>query len=177
MPLTYRYDLTENGDLPISLTQAKDYLKVDNAIDNSIIQDLLATAVQFGERYTGVDYRIKTWALVTDCFEERILLRKSQIATVTSVKYLVGLAPVQVTIATTIWYLKKGRQFSEILLKDGQAWPTDLWSNESGVEIIFKTEVPRYIEEYKTYDTPTKYNIFNRIIMIVLAHCCPVIVS
>ena len=148
MPLTYHYELTDNGALPIKVKEAKDYLKVDNDTDNTLIQNLLATVVQYGERYTGRDFRVKTWKLVTDCFEDRILLRKSEIASVTSVKYT--LLGTLTTIATSVWTLKIGHQFSEVILKDGQTWPADLDEVESGIEIIFVTQIPRYIEAMKT---------------------------
>ena len=148
MPLTYRYDLTENGDSPITLAVAKDYLKVNNSDDNAVIQNLIATVTQFGERYTGIDYRAKTWKLVLDEFEDRILLRKSRVATVTSMKYMVSAS--LVTIASSVYYLKIGSQFSEVLLADDQSWPTDMDEVEAGIEIIFVTGIPRYVEEYKS---------------------------
>lgn len=148
MPLTYRYDLTDNGDSPITLERAKGYLKVDGSDDNVVIQDLIATATQFGERYTGIDYRVKTWKLVFDEFEDRILLRKSKVATITSIKYLVDDS--LVTIDSAVYSLKIGTQFSEVLLASDQSWPTDMDEVEAGIEIIFVTGIPRYIEEYKT---------------------------
>ena len=81
--LNYRYELSDGGDLPINLKEAKDYLKIDGGTDNQVIQDLLATAVQFGEGYTGRDFRVNTWLLYVDCFEDRILLRKTQVASIT----------------------------------------------------------------------------------------------
>jgi uncharacterized phiE125 gp8 family phage protein len=147
MPLNYRYELSSNGTLPITLESAKKYLKIENSADNEVIQDMIAAVVQFAERYTGRDMRAKTWKLVTDCFEDRILLRKSEVATVTSVKYLVDDS--LSTIADTVYYLKKGHQFSEVVLRSDQVWPTDLDAIESGIEIIFVTQTPRYIEETK----------------------------
>jgi hypothetical protein len=147
MPLTYRYELFNSGTLPFDVKFAKEYLKIENDADNPVIQDMVATVVEFAERYTGRDMRPKTWKLWLDCFEDRILLRKSQVASVTTVKYMVDTS--LSTIATSVWYLKKGYQFSEVLLKDGQIWPTDMDEVESGIEIIFLTSVPRYYEQYK----------------------------
>ncbi len=149
MPLNYRYELIDNGDLPITLKRAKEYLKLESAndSDNSTIQDMIATVIQHGERYVGRDFRPKTWVLTLDGFVDRICLRKSQVASITSVKYLVS--GTLTSIATSVWYLKKGYEFSEILLKDGQTWPTDIDTIEAGIEIIFVTETPRYIEQYK----------------------------
>jgi uncharacterized phiE125 gp8 family phage protein len=147
MPLSYTYSLSDTGTLPIDLKAAKAYLKVDTDTDNTVIQNLLATVIQYAERYTGRDLRAKIWKLNQDCFEDRILLRKSQVASVTSVKYMVDDS--LVSIASSVWYLKPGYQFSEVLLKSDQVWPPDIDEVESGIEIIFVTKTPRYIEQYK----------------------------
>lgn len=147
MPLTYRYNLDKVGTLPIKVKEAKDYLKIDGEVDTKLLQDMIATVVQFAERYTGRDLRENTWKLVIDCFKDRTLLRKSEIASVISVKYT--LLGTLTTIATSVWYLKQGHQFSEILLKDGQVWPTDLDEIEAGIEIIFLTQIPRNITQMK----------------------------
>lgn len=147
MPLTYTYTLNDNGTLPITLKQAKAYLKVDNDADNAVIQDMIAAVVQYAERYSGRDMREKTWQLVVDCFEDRILLRKSETASITSVKYTVDGS--LSTIADSVYYLKAGHQFSEILLQEDQKWPDDLDKVEAGIQIIFVTQTPRYIEQYK----------------------------
>jgi uncharacterized phiE125 gp8 family phage protein len=147
MPLTYTYTLNDTGTLPITLKQAKAYLKVDSDADNSVIQDMIAAVVQYGERYSGRDMRAKTWQLVIDCFEDRILLRKSQVASITSIKHTVSGS--LDTIADTVYYLKAGYQFSEILLQEDQEWPTDSDAVEAGIQIIFVTQTPRYIESYK----------------------------
>ena len=147
MPLTYRYELSDNGDSPLILQDAKDYLKIEGSNDNKVLQDLIGTVTQWGERYTGRDFRAKTWKLVLDEFCDRILLRKSLVATVTSAKYMVDSS--LVTIDSSVNYLKIGSQFSEILLAADQAWPTDMDEIEAGIEIIFVTGIPRYIEEYR----------------------------
>jgi len=147
MPLSYLYTLNDSGTLPISLKQAKAYLKVEHDADNSVIQDMIAATVQYAERYTGRDLRPKTWQLTLDCFEDRILLRKSQVASITSIKYLVS--SVLTTIDTSVYYLKPGYQFSEVLLKEDQVWPDDLDEVEAGIQIIFVTQTPRNIEQYR----------------------------
>ena len=147
MPLPYTYALNEEGTLPIAVKDAKAYLKIENDAELAIIQNLIATVVQYAERYTGKDMRAKTWQLTYDGFEDRTLLRKSQVASITSVKYTVSGA--LVTIADTVYYLKKGQQFSEVLLQDDESWPTDMDEVESGIQIIFVTETPRYLAQYK----------------------------
>jgi len=146
----YRYELDLNsvGDLPITLKVAKRYLKVENDEDNAIIQDMIATVVQFAERYTGRDLRKNIWKLIIDEFADRILIRKSQVNTIDQIQYTVG--GVLTTIASTVFILKKGYGFSEVLLREDQEWPDDLDEVEAGIEITFATQIPRYIEQYKS---------------------------
>lgn len=148
MPLDYRYEVTTAGTLPIDLAVAKKYLKIDGGSDNSVIQDLIATVIQWGERHTGRDFRVKTWKLFLDCFQERILIRKSQVNTITSIQHIVSDS--LVTVASTVYQFKKGYQFSEILLRFDQVWPINTDEIEAGIEIIFVTKIPRNIESYKS---------------------------
>jgi hypothetical protein len=134
------------GKLPITTKQAKDYLKLDSDSDDEFLQKLITSVVQFGERYTGRDFRANSWTLTIDCFEDRILLRRSQVATVSDITYLLSSVPT--SIAPSVWYLKKTYGFSEVLLSDGQCWPTDGDKIEAGIVISFTTEPPRYLEEY-----------------------------
>jgi len=147
MTLPYRYELKVPGTLPINLKVAKSYLKVDNKVDDQIIQDMIAAVVQFGERYTGRDFRIRTWKLIFDSFEDRILLRKSQVASITTVQYT--LSGSLVTIASTVYQFVEGYQFSEVVLRFDQVWPSDGDEIDAGIEIEFKTKIPRNLEQYK----------------------------
>lgn len=147
MPLDYKYERTQTGTLPIDVSSAKDWLKIGTNEDNDTIQRLLEAAVQWGEHHVGRDFRANTYTLRLDCFTDRILLRKSEIASITTITYT--LATVPTAVATSVWALKKGRQFSEIILKPDQIWPTDQDEGESGILITFLTGVPRKIEEYK----------------------------
>jgi len=143
----FTYELSIVGTLPITVKRAKSYLKVETDEDNILLQDMIATTVRFAERYMGRDLRQNTWKLIIDKFTDRICLRKSQVRSITNVKYTVDAA--LVTIANTVYYLKKGYGFSEVLLQDGKTWPTDLDEIEAGIQITFITEIPRHIEQYK----------------------------
>lgn len=143
----FTYELSSVGTLPITLKRVKSYLKVETDEDNDLLSDMITTVVDFAERYTGRDLRPKTWKLIYDVFTDRTCLRKSEVVTIISVQYLVDGA--LVTIANSVYYLKKGHAFSEVLLQDGKVWPIDLDEVEAGIEIVFITKIPRYIEQYK----------------------------
>ena len=45
MPLTYRYELSITGTLPLTVPYAKSYLKLETDKDDAILQDMVATVV------------------------------------------------------------------------------------------------------------------------------------
>lgn len=145
------YKLTETGNNPISLKDAKGYLKIDDTADDTVIRLLLTAVIEYAEQLTGRDYRTNTWKLFLDNFEDRICLRKSPVDAITLVQYT--LAGTLTTIVNTVYVLKIGHQFSEVLLQDEQEWPTDgddvETTNEHTIEITFTTEIPRHISEAK----------------------------
>jgi len=149
MPLDYRYELSDSGTLPIGIDVAKKYLKIDSSVDNSVIKNLIATITQWGERHTGRDFRVNTWKLTLDCFEDRFLIRKAPIATISSVKYTVTTL-FDTTIAATVYQFKQGNQWSEVILRVDQVWPSDLDTIEGGIQIEFVTKEPRFIEQYRS---------------------------
>lgn len=129
------YERTDAGTSPVSLADVKSYLKITSTSDDTLIQLLIDSATEYGERYTGRAFRTQTWKLLIDAFANRIVLRRDPIDAITSVEYIVG--GVLTTIATSVYYLKKGVQCAEVLLQEDQSWPTDLDDVEHGIEIIF----------------------------------------
>lgn len=145
-----RYEVTTTGDLALSLEEeVKPYLKVTSEDDDNLIQVMISAVQQWAEGYMGVDLRARTWTLFLDEFTDRICLRRSPVASIITVKYT--LATVLTTIVSTTYYLKKGVQFSEILLEDDQSWPTDgdETVKEATIQIEFVTEIPEKIDNFK----------------------------
>ncbi len=132
----------------VELDVAKAHLKVSTKVDDDLIVNLLRTALEYAESETGRDYRANTWVLLIDEFADRICLRKSPVASITRIQYTVATA-YDALVSSPTYYLKKGRQFSEVLLVDGQTWPTDLAKVEAGIKITFTTEADRYLERAK----------------------------
>lgn len=123
---------------PVSLTVMKRYLKITTTADDELIQSMIDAATEWGEKYTGRDFRAITWDLLLDRFTDRIELRRDPVDTITSVKHLVSGSLVTVPAAT--YYLKKLVQSSEILLNEDQEWPTDTDNREQVIEIQFVTK-------------------------------------
>lgn len=132
------YNLVSMEASPVSLTVMKGYLKITSTADDALIQSMIDAATEWGEKYTGRDFRAITWDLLLDCFTDRIELRRDPVASVTTVKHLVSGS--QVTVPSTVYYLKKLVLSSEILLNEDQEWPTDTDNREQAIEIQFVTK-------------------------------------
>ena len=132
------YELVSAAASPVTLAVMKSYLKITSTADDTLIQSMIDAATEWGEKYTGRDFRAITWKLLLDCFTDRIELRRDPVASVTAVKHLVSGS--LVTVDSTVYYLKKLVQSSEILLNEDQAWPTDSDNREQTIEIEFVTE-------------------------------------
>lgn len=132
------YQIIAFGAAPVSLEDMKSYLKATGSAQDALIQSMINAATQWGEKYTGREFRENQWALLIDCFETRIELRRSPVKQIDEVNHLVSDSPV--VVATTVYYLKKGNFSSEVLLLSGQDWPTDTDDREQAITIKFTTE-------------------------------------
>ena len=141
------YTRTSVGTNPVLLADVKAYLKQTATADDTLIQVFIDSAVEYGEAYTGREFRNNTWTLLIDDFADRIVLNKNPVDTITTVKYL--LSTVLTTIASSVYYLKKNTQCGEILLSEDQSWPTDLDDIEHGIEIVFTTVVYQELNRIK----------------------------
>lgn len=122
---------------PVTLAAMKSYLKITTTADDALIQIMIDAATEWGEKYTSRDFRAVTWDLFLDKFTDRILLRRDPVASITTVKHLVDGS--LETVASSVYYLKRLSQFSEILLDEDQEWPTDTDDREQAIEIRLVT--------------------------------------
>ena len=135
------YDLVTAAAPPVSLASMQAYLGGPPASRDTIIQELIEACSDWGESFTGREFRANEWTLRLDCFEERITVNRNPVATIDSVTYLVSGSPV--TVDSAVYYLKDGVQCSEILLNENQSWPIDGDDREQSITITFTTKVYR----------------------------------
>ncbi len=146
IPQDFFYELVIAGDSPVTLAIMKSYLRVTSTVDDTLIQSMIDAATEWGEKYTSRDFREKTWNLLMDCFFEPIELRRSPVASIESIKYL-DEDNVEQTVATTVYYLKKQTQFSQVWLQPDQEWPDDVNERQQSITIQFKTAAYYCINE------------------------------
>ncbi len=142
------YVRTVEGDSPITIVEARDHMRLHSEEDDDLISQLILAALDAAESYTRRDFRANTYELLLDTFTDRICLRRDVVDSIDSVTRLVAAA--EVTVPTTVYYLKRGVQASEILLQDGQTWPTDVDDREQAIKATFTTKPHGRLESAKS---------------------------
>ena len=72
---------------PVSLSEAKDHLRVDFDDEDTYIETLITTARKYCESYTNRVFITQTWRQNIDCFPRVIKLKVNPVISLTSLKY------------------------------------------------------------------------------------------
>lgn len=150
MSLPY-YLKKATGEIPVSLKQAKSYLKLPLEVDAD--DDFLTLAIEaasdFAEGYVRRELRANEWELYLDAFEDRIGIRRHPIATIDEVAYMASGS--FTVVSSSVYYLKPATQAYEILLNDDEEWPDEdlIDDREHVVKITFTTEAHPKLPQIK----------------------------
>lgn len=128
---------TDSASEPVTLDEVKAQLRIDGTDYDSILTPYIKTARQIAEKITGRDFINKTWKCYLDdfsCDETEILLKKSKLQSITSIKYYTG--GVLTTLSSSVYYNTNDSNYSSIILVDGESYPA-VDSRRQAVEIIF----------------------------------------
>lgn len=106
----------------VTLQQAKDHLRVDEAVEDSVIDPLIKTARQYVEAFTDRALITQSWDLILDEFAEIILMPKAPLQTVTQIQYL-DTAGDQQTLASTEYKADTASHPARIVPAWGKSWP------------------------------------------------------
>ena len=136
------------GDSPVKIDEARDHLRLHSEDDDDLVSQLILAALDAAESYTRQDFRINSYELLLDKFTDRICLRRNVVSSIASITRLV--ATVVTTVPTSVYYLKRGVQASEVLLQDGQTWPTDVDNREQAIKVVFSTKAHARLESAKS---------------------------
>ena len=151
------YSLGSADVSPLSLNEAKAYMRVLSVRDDTIITSMINAATSWGENYTGRDFRRKSWTLKQDFFWHSNKLDRDPVAAITSVKYQNTLN-VEITVDPALYYLKKLTQYSELLIDPDSSWPTDLSDREHAVTIDFDTA--EYYEKEEIFNALQQHVLY-----------------
>ena len=144
------YDLVSQSAAPVSLSTLKTYLKLSGSSEDAILTLMLEQATECGEKYTGRSFRVQTWDIFRDYFDcDRFEIKLSPVDSIDSITYI-NESDVPTVVDSSIYYLKKGQWFSEIVLKTGEAWPTDVKDIEQA--ITFRVSTIKYPKATSSID-------------------------
>ncbi len=118
--------VTKPAAEPVTLQEAKDWLRVTHVDDDQLIESLIASARNFVQLATHRQLITATWDVKFDDFESyRIRLPLPPLQSVTSIKYL-DVNNVEQTLATDQYLVSTGSHESpgEVMPAQGVSWPT-----------------------------------------------------
>ncbi len=142
------YVRTVEGDSPVKIDEARDHMRLHSEEDDNLVSQIMLAALDAAESYTRRDFRANTYELLLDEFTDRICLRKDVVDSITSITRLV--LTVVTAVPTSVYYLKRDVQGSEILLQDGQTWPADVDNREQAIKVTFATVAHDRLESAKS---------------------------
>jgi len=140
---------------PITLQDVKDYLRVEDAQDERVLQDLIETARRFCEEHTKRAIMPQTLTLTVDAYDELadplwegwktgpyinyyknyIDLARCPVVSVTSVKTYND-ADVATTMSASQYYVDNVREPARVVLRTGETFPTAL-RVANAIEVVY----------------------------------------
>jgi len=111
----------------VSLSDAKNWLRVTNSDDDTLIAALVERATQFVENETRRQLINATWVMKLDTFPHGSFIDfpVSPLVSVTSIAYSDGNGDSQ-TLAASVYGVDTTQDPGRIFLKSGQEWPSTL---------------------------------------------------
>ena len=123
---------------PVTLTEAKQYLRVDGTADDALITSLIKQAREWCEDYQGKRYITQTLELVLDAFPNVDIEFKacSPVQSITTIKYT-DKDNVETTLAATEYILDNDSFVNKTVLGYNKQWPTATLKPVNAVRIRF----------------------------------------
>lgn len=120
---------------PVSLTEAKLFLKMDDITeDDTLITILIGAAVQQVETAIGRCLINQTWTQTFTDWNDSLVLYRSKVSSISSVKYYDADGVLQ-TLSSSV-YEVDGLEPSTIRLKQDQDWPVHDGRND-GIQVVY----------------------------------------
>lgn len=146
---------TEPTAEPLSLQEVKEYLRLEDASDERVVQPMITAVRQFAEEHLGRSLMQQTITLYLDTaidtenplwegmrtapdlnyYKNYIVLPKSPVQSVTSVKTYND-SDTATTMAASKYYVDTSREPARIVLRTGESFPTAL-RVANAIEVIY----------------------------------------
>lgn len=118
------YVLASGPDVePLSVAEAKLWLRVDDSADDALIAGLIEENRRRAERVTGRALVTQSWRLYLDAFPDVIEVEMPPLASVASITYADVNGDTQ-TLATTVYEVDSYSTPARITTAYGQWWPS-----------------------------------------------------
>jgi uncharacterized phiE125 gp8 family phage protein len=125
---------------PVSLIEAKEYLKVSHTDEDSVILRALKSAIEFCENKTGLSFALQTYEYRLDnwpTYPDEITLPRSPVVDVLSVKYLDENGVLQTVVADD-WNWERTSDGAVVVLGEDFDSPTLQDRKKGVVRITFQ---------------------------------------
>jgi len=134
----YSYHIiTPPATLPVDLNLFKTHLKLtcENLENDNYLNFLLQSATNFAEKYTRRTFINTGFRTYRNYFEECFEIRRSKLQSVTSIKYYKNSSLIEAN--SDLYYFTDSNDYSRILLKHNQKWPTEIDIRSQAIQIDF----------------------------------------
>ena len=132
--------LTAPAIEPVSLSDARDYLRVIGLDEDNLILSLIKGARQWCEEYCNSAFVNQTWELWLDTWpsDNVIKLERPPVSAINSVKYY-DTANVEATITAADYFANYKTYPANLSLAYGKAWPATSLRPYNGIVVNFTT--------------------------------------
>lgn len=107
---------------PVSVSEAKEHMRVETALDDSYIGVLVTAARKWAENYCRRGFVTQTWESTFDAFEDGLELPGGTLQSITSVQYYDANSTLQ-TLSTSVYAADVLSVPGKLRLKTDQDWP------------------------------------------------------
>jgi uncharacterized phiE125 gp8 family phage protein len=124
----------------VSLSEAKEHLRVLHSDDDTYIQSLIYASQMTCETFCNIDFTPQDWEFTCDLWEQTLQIPVQRVRTITSIAYYSDASPsVQTVWPTSSYYLDSGSMPCRITLEDGKTYPS-LRNGTGNIVINFSTD-------------------------------------
>lgn len=122
---------------PVTVSDAKDHLRIDDDKDDVLIESLITAAREWAEKYQNRAYLTQTWDLFFDDYPaEPFSLPKPPLQSVTHIKYY-DTDETETEFSSDYYQVDTASFKGRIALDYGQEWPTTTLRSMNGFVVRF----------------------------------------
>jgi len=114
--------VTQPAIEPLTVTEAKLQLRVSGTSEDSLITSFIVAARQHAENYMNRSLITQTWDYYLDNFRNEMVIQKSPVASITSIKYQ-DEDNAEQTLASTYYDTDLVSEPARVTLAYGKDWP------------------------------------------------------